>query len=109
LLAVVLFVQSVAVAGTPMDAVKAKQVLAKRGIGKGVKVTQADGTEVVGTLLSIGDNQFEVWPKKEAQGVFISYSMVSKVSGSGGSKAWLYPLIIGVASGVLVAFVGMRE
>ena len=92
-----------------MDAAKAKQVLAKRGVGKGVKVTEADGTEVTGMLLAIGDNQFEVWPRRGTQGVFISYSVVSRLRGSGRSKAWLYTLIISVTTGVLVAFVGMGE
>ncbi len=63
-------------ARVPLDAVMAKQALMKRGIGKGVKITESDGTNVTGVLTGIHDDTFEVTPEKTFAATAIPYAKV---------------------------------
>lgn len=88
-LVLVMVSNSVAVAAggpkgkTAMDPAKLKQALTDRGIGKGIRATELNGTQETGTLTAIHDDTFEVIPKNETKSVVISYTQVSAVHSNG--------------------------
>jgi hypothetical protein len=102
-LAIVLAANSVALAAdppAPPDPVELKQMLTDRGIGNAVKVTEADGTTVTGTVVAIRGDNFDLDPTGAAQSITIPYAQVSKLENSGMSTA---TKVGGVANGVLIA------
>jgi hypothetical protein len=90
-------------AGVPLDPVTLKQTLTHRGIGKGIKVKELDGTTVSGTLTGIHDDSLEVAPGKTVQPVTIQYAQITSVHNTGMSTG--AKVGIGVAIGV-VAIIG---
>jgi hypothetical protein len=52
---------------TPIDSANLQQKLTGRGIGKGVKITEVDGTVVKGTLVSIDADSFQITRKGATQ------------------------------------------
>ena len=68
---------------TPMDAATLHQKLTARGIGKSVRVTNVDGTETKGTLVSIGEDSFQVTPKTpHSQSVFLTRKSLNSPMGT---------------------------
>jgi hypothetical protein len=109
-LAVVLLGNSVAFAAgapkvkTAMDPAMLKQTLTTRGIGKGVKVKELDGTIVVGTLTGIQDGNFQVAPKSATQSITIQDANVASIHNSGLSTGAKIGIGIGIGVGGLLAF-----
>jgi len=66
-----------------MDATKLHQKLSARGIGKGVKVTETDGTTISGILVVIDTDSFQITPKKATQPTLIQNTQVVKLSNTG--------------------------
>jgi hypothetical protein len=110
-LAVVLAGNSVALAAdapkakTAMDPAKLKQTLTARGLGKGVKVTELDGTAVVGILTSIQDDGFQVAPKGSTQSVTIQDANVKAIHNSGLSTGAKIGIGIGIGAAAVVLYV----
>jgi hypothetical protein len=95
------FVTSVAYAAdVPLDAASAKQMLQKRGVGKTVKVKEADGTELRAKIVSIGETSV-VMQDGSKPTVEVPYGKVTAVKGGGLSKG--AKIGIWVAVGVFVA------
>jgi hypothetical protein len=98
-LATILTVNSIALAASP-DPVNIHNKILERGIGKGVKIKEADGTIVTGNLTAIHGDSFEVVPLNATQPVTIAYTQVSAVHNSGhlstGAK-------VGIVVGCVVA------
>jgi len=62
----------------PMDPVKLKQMLLKRGIGKRIEVLELGDIAAMGKLTAIHDDRFEITPDgRGAQAVSIPYSEVT--------------------------------
>ena len=103
-LSAVLFLNSVAVAATkpPLDAVAAKQAVQARGVGKGVRVQEADGTVARGKIVSIGEESFGVQTGSKPA-VEIAFAKVTEVQGAGLSKGEKIGIVVAV--GVVVAVV----
>ncbi len=76
--------------------VTAKQMVQARGVGKGIKVKEADGTTLRGKVASIGADSFgmQVGSKPAVE---ISYAQVTKVQGPGLSKVAKIGILVGVA------------
>jgi len=87
------------------DAVSAKQQIAARGVGKGVKVHEADGTVLRGKIVSIGEDSFgmQVGSKPVVE---VTFAMVREVQGPGLSKGAKIAIWTGVGVLVLVIAVG---
>ena len=87
------------------DAVSAKQQIAARGVGKGVKVHEADGTVLRGKIVSIGEDSFgmQVGSKPVVE---VTFAMVREVQGPGLSRGAKIAIWTGVGVLVLVIAVG---
>jgi hypothetical protein len=95
------FATSVAYAAdVPLDSASAKQMLQKRGVGKMVKITEADGTELRARIVSIGETSV-VMQDGSKPTVEVPYGNVTAVKGGGLSKG--AKIGIWVAVGVFVA------
>ena len=109
-LAVVLLGNSVAfAAGAPtgkaaIDPAMLKQTLTTRGIGKGIKVKELDDTTVVGTLIAIQDDSFQITPNHAVQPVTIQDANVKSIHNSGLSTGAKIGIGIGIGAGALLAF-----
>jgi hypothetical protein len=102
LLTALLAADSVALAaGPPEDSVQLKQALTHRGTGKGIRITETDGTVVTGVLTAIHDDSLELTPKKGAPPTTIPYVQVAEARNTGLSKG--AKIAIGVTVGVVVA------
>ena len=97
------FGQTTAPVPTPMDATTLHQELLTRGIGKGVKVTEIDGTVVKGILMTIDPDSFQVTPKNAKQPTRILSTQVAKCSKDGLSKG--AKIGIGIGIGVVALLV----
>jgi hypothetical protein len=86
----------------PMDAAGAKQKVQSHGIGKTVRITENDGSEVKGKVTTINADSFQVQPKSAAP-VEISYANVKAVRGAGLSTG--AKIGIGVAAGIGIAVI----
>jgi hypothetical protein len=89
----------------PLDPVKLKQTLMSRGIGKGVKVSESDGTRVTGILTGIQDDTFELTPRNTTQLTRIAYTQVTSIHNDGshtGSTAAKIGGGIAIGAGALV-------
>jgi hypothetical protein len=87
-------------ADVPLDSASAKQMLQKRGVGKTVKVKEADGTELRAKIVSIGETSV-VMQDGSKPAVEVPYGTVTAVKGGGLSKG--AKIGIWVAVGVFVA------
>jgi hypothetical protein len=87
---------------TPMDAATLHQKLTARGIGKSVRVTNVDGTETKGTLVSIGEDSFQVTPKNATQPISIPNAQVTKFANGDLSKGAKIGIGVGIAVGILL-------
>ena len=91
-----------AVSTTPIDATALHHKLHARGISKGLKVTETDGTVVKGALVAIDDASFQLATKNTTQPTPILDTQVSKISNDGTSTA--AKVTIGVAAVGVVIF-----
>lgn len=89
------------VSAAPIDQAILHKKLRSRGTGKGVKVTQIDGTVVKGNLAVIDKDSFQVIPKDATQAIVVLNTQVSKFSNDGHSTGT--KIAIGATVGV-VAF-----
>jgi ribosome recycling factor len=108
-LSIMLVGNSVALAaGVPLDPIKLKQTLTQRGIGKGIKVKELDGTTLTGVLTGIHDDSLEVAPAKTVQSITIQYAQITSVHNNGvgkGAKVGIGILIgVGAFCTVLVVW-----
>ncbi len=82
---------------TPSNVIMKK--LSDRGTGKGIKVTEIDGTRLKGVLVSLDTTGFQITVEGANTPTRIEYNQVKSVAGSGGlSTAGK------IAIGVLIGF-----
>ena len=102
-----LVANGVAVAASPMDKMDTTIVQAKvkaRGIGKEVKITETDKTQLKGVIVKIGEQSFQLKVKDSPDPVEIPYANVSSVHNAGlstGAKVGI-GILIGVVAVVLI-------
>ncbi len=91
----------------PVDPAAMKAKVQARGVGQGVRVTLAGGTEANGVIVSIGDQSFQVKPKGAAQPQEIQYAQVTGVHDGkmGNGKKTIIIVVVVVAVAVVVAAV----
>ena len=85
---------------TPPAAASIGAQLTKRGVGHGVKLVRADGSEIKGRIVSLRNDSVDLQTKGSTQVSTVSYAEVAKVKGPGlstGAKVG-----IGVGIGVVV-------
>ena len=82
----------------PIDPVAAKEAIQNRGIGRGVRVTEVDGTNIRGIITAIHEDTFEVTPKGVSQSTQVSFSGLTKIRNDGSSRT------VRVVRGVLIGF-----
>lgn len=88
---------SLAYAETPtLPPATAKQMVQARGVGKGIKVKEADGTTIRGKIVSIGEDSFGVQVGSKAA-TEISYAQVTMVQRPGLSTWAKVGILLGVA------------
>jgi hypothetical protein len=87
---------------TPIDSATLQQKLVARGIGKGVKVSEVDGTVVKGILVSIDADSFQITPKGAAQPTRVSNTQVHKFSNDGLSTAGKIGVGVAIGFGILL-------
>jgi len=98
-----IFASSVAYAAdVPLTPETAKQKLQARGVGKMVKVKEADGTVVRAKIVSIGEESV-VMQNGSKPTVEVPYNKVTAVTGPGLSKGESIAIVVGI--GVVVAVV----
>jgi hypothetical protein len=99
LLALTFVTERAAFATLAPDAASAKQQIAARGVGKGVKVHEADGTVLRGKIVSMGENSFGMQVGSKPV-VDVSFANVREVQGPGLSKG--AKIAIWTGAGVIV-------
>jgi len=76
-----------------------------RGIGKGVKITELDGTRITGILTGIQEDTFELTPKNTIQPVKIAYTQVTSLHDDGSNAGSTVAKIgggIAIGAGALI-------
>lgn len=91
-----------AVTTTPIDPANLQQKLAARGIGKGVKVTEVDGTVVKGILVSIDPDSFQITVKGATQPTRVPNAQVHKFGNDGLSTAGKISVGVAIGFGILI-------
>ncbi len=91
-----------AVTATPLDSAILQQKLAARCIGKGVKITQVDGSVVKGILVSIDADSFQITLKGMTQPTRISNTQVHKFGNDGLSTAGKVGVGVAIGIGILL-------
>jgi len=90
----------------PLDSLSVKQEIATRGVGKGVKITETDGTVVTGKIVAVEDEEFQVAPKGGAPAVAIPFSQVKGIHNAGlskGAKVGIVLAVVGAAVAITAA------
>jgi hypothetical protein len=90
----------------PVDPAAMKAKVQARGVGQGVRVTMAGGTETKGVIVSIGDQSFQVKPKGAPQPQEIQYAQVTGVHNDKmgtGTKVIIIVAIVGAVIGIVAA------
>lgn len=90
----------------PVDPTAIKTKVEARGVGRGVRVTLSDKTEVKGLIVSIGEQSFAVKAKGSQQPEDIQFSQVTGVHNdkmSTGLKIVIVVAIVGVGIGITAA------
>lgn len=105
LLALTFASERLAFATATLDAVSAKQQIALRGVGKGVKVHEADGTVLRGKIVSMGEDSFGIQVGSKPV-VEVPFASVREVQGPGLSKGAKIAIWTGVGVLVLIIAVG---
>ena len=71
----------------PIDPVVARHAIQNRGIGRGIHVTEVDGTNVRGIITAIHEDTFEVTPKGTTQSTTIPFAQLVQIRNDGHSHA----------------------
>lgn len=87
---------------TPIDSVSLQQKLVARGIGKGVTISEVDGTVVKGTLVSIDADSFQIIQKGATQPTRVSNTQVHQFSNDGRSTAGKIGIGVAIGVGILL-------
>lgn len=87
---------------TPIDSANLQKKLVARGIGKGVKVTEVDGTVIKGILVSIDADSFQITLKGATQPTRLSNAQVHKFSNDGLSTAGKIGVGVAITFGILL-------
>ena len=87
------------------DATSAKQQIAMRGVGKSVKVHEADGTVLRGRIVSLGEDSFGMQVGSKPV-VDLPFANVREVQGPGLSKGAKIAIWTGVGVIVMAIAVG---
>ena len=86
----------------PLDAPAVKAKIEARGLGNGLRIVEADKTQVTGVIVSIGEQSVVLRQKSGQLPVEIPYAQVSEVHNSNhlstGAKVGIW---VGVAAAVL--------
>ena len=90
-----------------MDAATLHKKLTRRGIGKAVKITQVNGDEIKGTLVSIDEDGFRVKPNNAVQPTRISNTQVHKLDNVGLSRGAKIGITVGICM-VALGIIGSR-
>ena len=88
---------------------QAKQKISARGIGKEIKVTQANGDQIIGTITGIRSEDFDITLRGTTEPTPILYANVTALHNEGGSvgkKIGTGVIIGGIALGTLLV-IGM--
>jgi len=72
-------------AAKPLDADTSRQKITARGIGKQIKVTQADGHQMIGTITGIRADDFDLTARGSLQPTPIAYANVTALHNEGSS------------------------
>lgn len=93
----------------PIDETVLHQKLITRGIGKGLKVTEIDGTVIKGTLVTIDDGSFQLTPKQATQPTRILNSQVAKLGNDGMSTRAKVTtgVIVGIVVGIAIIVIAI--
>jgi hypothetical protein len=88
---------------------QAKQKVFARGIGNGIKVTQANGPQVVGIITAIRGDDFDITAKGTTQSTPILYANVTALHNEGSSvgKKIGTGVLIGVVAITVVIGIGL--
>jgi len=89
----------------PMDHLTLVTRLTARGRGKGIKITQLDGSIIKGTIVSIDPNSFQLEPKQAVQPIRIPYSQVAKLRNDGLSTGAKVGIGIGVGAAAFATYI----
>ncbi len=93
----------------PIDETVLHQKLMARGIGKGVKVTEIDGTVIKGTLVTIDDGSFQLTSKQATQPTRVLNSRVAKLGNDGMSTRAKVTtgVVVGVVVGIAIIVIAI--
>jgi hypothetical protein len=83
-----------------MNATSLYQELHSRGLGSDVKVTEVDGTVIIGTLVELEIDSFEVVPKNAVHPTRIPDMQVAELDNAGLPR--VAKVVIGAFLGVVV-------
>lgn len=100
--------QSIALASAkPLTPQTVKEKVEKRGVGKGLKITELDGTRLTGRIHNIGPDSFTLDVKGTPQPSEIAYAKISEAHNTGLSTGAKVAIIVtaGVAITVVVAVI----
>ncbi len=103
LLIVVLLGDSLALAAKkPIDPAVVKAKIQARGVGQGVRVTFADKTALIGTIVAVNENTFALKPEKTVQPVQVEYAWVTGVHPDKLSRGQTVTVVVCVVAAVIV-------
>ncbi|WP_263383257.1 hypothetical protein [Granulicella arctica] len=102
----VLLVSTAVAADVPLTADVAKQMLQTRGVGRMVKVKEANGTVLRAKIVSIGDASVMMQSGSKAP-VEVPYDTVTAVQGPGLAKGAKIGIGVGVGLAVAVGIVAI--
>ena len=109
-LTLILMGNSIALAAAKqLDTDQARQKISARGIGKQIKVTQADGSQIIGTITGIRGDDFDITARGTIQPTPILYANVTALHNEGSSvgKKIGVGVIIGVVAFTTMVIVAM--
>ncbi len=104
LLVTVVLSERVALAIPTPDSASAKQQIAARGVGKGIKVHEADGATLREKIVALNEDSFRMQVGSKAP-LEIAYSNIRAVDGPGFSNGSKIGIVVGLATVTVVAIV----
>ncbi len=107
----VAFAQSAPPTTPPSAPDKTMKKLSDRGTGKGIKVTETDGTQLRGVLVSMDATGFQIALNKATTPTRIEYTQVKSVGATGlstGAKVGI-GILIGVAIVIIYIFASLAH
>ena len=89
----------------PMAPAKVHQKLINRTVGKGIKVTEVDGTVIKGVLVSIDADSFQITAQHATQPIAILNAQVASLSNTGLSTAAKIGIGVGIGIVAVIAYI----